>query len=240
VLKEVNAMITLYYNPRPNPIKVALYLEEAELEYQLAPVDLLRGEHLKEEFRALNPNSKVPVLVDGESVVFDSTAILLYLVDKTGKFGPSKNSAERAQFLSWLTFISSGIGPFSGQAVHFRHYAPKPQAYALNRYDYEADRHWRIVDERLGRCRYLLGDAYSAVDMALWGWAPAIPYILGDGSWARFPNVSRWLEEVDSRPAAQRVKALETKFSFKTVIDAESLGIMFPQNARLVERTPST
>ncbi|MEP7058751.1 MAG: glutathione S-transferase family protein, partial [Caldimonas sp.] len=122
-------MIKLYYHPSPNPAKVALFLEEAGLEYELVPVDTRKGEQHLPAFTAINPNAKTPALVDGDAVVFDSNAILLYLAEKTGKFLPANTSAARAEMLSWLMFVATGIGPYSGQAVHFKHFAPEPKVY---------------------------------------------------------------------------------------------------------------
>lgn len=164
-------MIQFHYNPSPNPAKVALFLEEAGLPYELVPVDPRKGEQHSAAFRAINPNAKTPAIVDGDATVFDSNAILLYLAEKTGRFLPDDTPAARGEMLSWLMFVATGIGPYAGQAVHFKHHAPEPNAYAINRYDFEAWRHWRIVDERLATSRYMLGDTYTLVDMAVWGWA---------------------------------------------------------------------
>src|SRR5476651_2351479 len=100
-------------------MKVALFLEEAGLAYEPIPVDTRKGEQHKPEFLAINPNGKVPAIIDGDATVFDSNAILLYLAEKTGQFLPGKSLAERGQMLSWLMFVASGIGPYSGQSVHF-------------------------------------------------------------------------------------------------------------------------
>ena len=172
-------MIKFYYSGAPNPMKVALMLEECELPYEPVPVDTRKGEQHKPEFLALNPNGKVPVVVDGDATVFDSNAILLYLAEKTGKFLPPKGDKARGELLSWLMFVASGVGPFSGQSVHFRNYAPEKNEYAINRYMYEAQRHYGILNERLGKQKYVVGDAYGIVDMAVWGWARLIPVALG-------------------------------------------------------------
>ena len=138
-------MIKFYFNMSPNPIKVALYLEEAGIEYEAHPVDARAGHQHKADYRAINPNGKVPAIVDGDATVFDSNAILLYLGEKTGKFMPADKSGKtRGEFLSWLMFIASGVGPFSGQAVHFKHFSTEDVAYAKNRYSFEADRHYTI------------------------------------------------------------------------------------------------
>jgi GST-like protein len=130
-------------------------------------------------------------------------------------------------------FVASGIGPYSGQAVHFKHFAPKGLDYAVNRYEFEAERHYGIIDAQLAKHRYMLGDSYTIVDMAVWGWARAVPFILGGEAWAKFPNLKRLLDEINARPAAQRAEALKEKHTFKTEMDDDAKRHMFPQNARL-------
>jgi glutathione S-transferase len=157
-------MIRFYFHPTPNPAKVALFLEEAGLPYETIPVDTSKGEQHLPAFRAVNPNGKAPAIIDtqgpggGEARVFDSSAILLYLGEKTGRFLGA--AADRPELLSWLFFIGSGLGPFSGQAVHFQHAAPEKLPYAINRYRREAERHYRVLDERLAARAFILGDAY--------------------------------------------------------------------------------
>jgi GST-like protein len=156
-------MIKFYYNTAPNPSKVALFLEESGLAYEPVPVDTRKGEQHSPAYTAINPNAKVPSIDDDGVVVFDSNAILLYLAEKSGQFLPPDTPQARGEMLSWLMFVASGIGPYSGQAVHFRRYAPEPIPYAVQRYDFEAWRHWDIVNERLGRQPYMVGDAYTLV-----------------------------------------------------------------------------
>src|SRR5260370_553185 len=117
-------MIKFYYHPSPNPAKVALFLEESGLPYEVVPVDTRKGEQFAAGFVAINPNSKTPAITDGVVRVFDSNAILLYLAEKTGQFLPENTPQARGELLSWLMFIATGIGPYSGQAVHFKHFAP--------------------------------------------------------------------------------------------------------------------
>src|SRR5229473_2626496 len=157
-------MIRFYFHPSPNPAKVALFLEEAGLPYELVPVDTRKGEQFKLEYLAINPNAKTPAIVDDGVTVFDSNAILLYLAEKTGKFLPENTPAKRGELLSWLMFVATGLGPFSGQAVHFKHHAPEKLPYAINRYSYEAVRHFAILDARLAKHHYMLGDRYTIVD----------------------------------------------------------------------------
>ena len=217
-------MIRFYFNGSPNPTKVALFLEETGLAYEPHPVDTRKGEQFAAEFTAINPNAKVPVIVDDGTVIFDSNAILLYLAEKTGQFLP-KN---RAETLSWLMFIATGIGPFSGQAVHFKHFAPEHVPYAHKRYQYEVDRHYKVIEARLAHQAYMVGD-YSIIDMCLWGWARMIPFILGDEAWARFPHVKRLVDEISARPAAIRAVVLKDRFTFKAEMDESARAVMFKQ-----------
>jgi GST-like protein len=226
-------MLRFYYHPSPNPAKVALFLEESGLPYELVPVDTLKGEQHTPAFLAINPNAKVPAIVDGEAVVFDSNAILLYLAEKTGQFLPPNTPVDRAAMHSWLMFVASGVGPYSGQSVHFTHFAPEPKSYAVNRYDFEAWRHWQILNDRLGQRRYVVGDTYTIVDMAVWGWARALPRVLGATAWDKLPQIKRHLDEISGRPAAQRAEALAKKHSYKMDVDDETRRALFPQNERL-------
>jgi len=220
-------MIKFYYSGAPNPMKVALCLEEMGLDYEPIPVDTRKGEQHTAQYLAINPNAKVPAIVDGDATVFDSNAILLYLADKTGKFLPAKGDKLRGELLSWLMFVASGVGPFAGQSVHFRQYAPEKIEYALNRYAYEAQRHFGILDARLTKQKYMVGDAYGIVDMAVWGWARLIPVALGENAWAKFPNVKRLVDEINARPAVARANAMRDKHKFKTEFDDEARRAMF-------------
>src|SRR5580692_8510584 len=150
-------MLKFYYSGAPNPTKVALFLEESGLPYQAIPVDTRKGDQHKPEYLAINPNAKVPAIVDGDALVFDSNAILLYLAEKTGKFLPENTPKARGELLSWLMFVSSGVGPYSGQSFHFNVAAPEKIEYAINRYNFETHRHWKILDDRLAGRKYVLG-----------------------------------------------------------------------------------
>ena len=222
-------MIKFYYHPSPNPAKVALFLEETGLAYELIPVDTRKGEQHDPEFIKINPNAKTPALVDDDNVVFDSSAILLYLAEKTGKFLPADTLKARGEMYSWLMFVATGIGPYSGQAVHFKHFAPEPKEYPVTRYTFEAWRHWTIINDHLANQPYMLGSEYTLVDMAVWGWARAVPFILGNEAWEKLPNVKRLLDEINTRPAAQRAEALKTQHSYKTEMDDDARKAMFPQ-----------
>jgi GST-like protein len=237
--KESAIMLKFFYNAAPNPMKVALLLEELGLPYEAIPVDTRKGEQFAAHFLSVNPNAKVPALIDGDATVFDSNAILLYLADREKKFVTTDaGSALRAETLSWLMFIASGIGPFSGQSVHFRHVAPEPKTYALNRYDFEAHRHWGVIEQHLKSREFMVGGQYSIVDMAFWGWARMVPYVLGtgDATWSQYPHVKRLLDAINARPAAQRAEALKAKYAFKAELDAEAKKFLYPQNERLAAK----
>jgi GST-like protein len=221
-------MLKFYYSLAPNPMKVALFLEESGLPYEAIPVDTRKGQQFDPAFAKLNPNNKVPVIVDGDAVVFDSNAILLYLAEKTGQFLPQNTPAARGEALSWLMFVATGVGPYSGQAVHFRTAAPEPKSYAVTRYLFEANRHYGILDAHLATRPYMLGETYTFVDMALWGWARMLSYVLGDdAAWDKYPNVKRWFDTVSARPAAVRALAIKDRHAFKTENDEEARKHMF-------------
>ncbi len=220
-------MIRFYYNLSPNPMKVALCLEELGLPYEPVPVDTRKGEQFDAAYAAVNPNAKVPAIVDGEATVFDSNAILLYLAEKEGRFLPQGATA-RGEMLSWLMFVATGIGPFSGQCVHFRHFAPKDAgAYAMDRYVFEANRHWTVLETHLQGRAFMLGDTYSIVDMAVWGWARMVPFVLGEGAFGTLPNVKRLLDSINARPAASRAEGLKARHAFKAEMDDEARRNMF-------------
>lgn len=221
-------MIKYYFNTAPNPRKVSLCLEEMGLPYELMPVDTRRGDQHTAAFRAVNPNGKVPAIDDDGVLVFDSNAILLYLGEKTGQF--MGQPADRGALLSWLMFIASGLGPFCGQRVHFTR-VHTDSAYATNRYMREAERHYDVLDARLAQTPYLAGQDYTIADMAAWGWVTAAPFVFAsDDPLARWPNVKRWFETIEARPAAQRARKVGAGHPFKTENDEEAKRHMFPSN----------
>jgi GSH-dependent disulfide-bond oxidoreductase len=229
-------MIRFYFNLAPNPLKIALMLEELGLPYEAIPVDTAKGEQHASAFRAINPNGKVPAIVDEqgpggkEARVFDSSAILLYLGEKTGRFIGSPN--DRPELLSWLFFIATGLGPFSGQAVHFQHAAPEKIPYAINRYRREIERHYRVLDKHLTGRNFIVGGQYSIADMSVWGWLTRAGRVLpgAEDPLADFPNLKRLYEIVDARPAATRARALGKDHPFKKEVDEETKRAMFPSN----------
>lgn len=229
-------MIRFYFHPTPNPAKIALFLEEAGLPYEVVPVDTSKGEQHTPSFRAINPNGKVPAIVDTEGPgghearVFDSTAILLYLAEKTGQL--LGTAEDRPELLSWLLFIASGLGPFSGQAVHFQFAAPEGLDYAVNRYRREAERHYRVLEEHLEGRTYIVGDTYTIADISAWGWLDRAPRVFkgADDPLAPFPNLKRLFDTVDARPAVIRARAVGKDHPFKQVRDEEAQRSLFPSN----------
>ncbi|MBH61611.1 MAG: glutathione S-transferase [Alphaproteobacteria bacterium] len=228
-------MLKFYYNAGPNPMKVALFLEESGLDYEPVPIDMRTGDQHKPGYLAINPNAKAPAIEDDGVAVFDSNAILLYLAEKTGKFLPEGTPEARAGLLSWLMFVASGVGPYSGQSVHFKHFAPDQIPYAINRYDFEAERHYGILDAHLGDNHYMLDETYTIVDMAVWGWARMISRVMNEEAMSTMPNLKRLMDEIGARPAADRAVALATQHKFKVEMDEEARRVMFPQNLRLAD-----
>ncbi|OXI35028.1 glutathione S-transferase [Burkholderia sp. AU16741] len=233
-------MIRFYFHPTPNPAKIALFLEETGLSYEMVPIDTSKGEQHTPPFRAINPNGKVPAIVDTdgpggkEARVFDSTAILLYLAEKTGKLQGVRE--DRPELLSWLLFLASGLGPFSGQAVHFQFAAPEGLDYAVNRYRREVERHYQVLNDHLEGRTYIVGETYTIADISAWGWLDRASRVLkgADDPLGAFPNLKRLFETVDARPAAARARAVGKDHEFKKVNDEETRRALFPSNYPLV------
>ena len=228
-------MLKFYYNTGPNPMKVALFLEEAAIEYQAIPVDTRKGDQHREDYIQINPNAKAPTIIDGDNVVFDSNAILLYLAEKTGKFLPTDTLESKSKLYSWLMFVATGIGPYSGQSVHFQHMAPEKIKYAINRYTFEAERHYNILNNHLENNKYMLGNTYTIVDMAVWGWTRMIEKVIAQGELDKRNNLKRLMEDINQRPASQRAEKIASlnDHQFKMEVDEEASKFMFPQNERL-------
>jgi GST-like protein len=236
VLPSETPLIRFYFHPTPNPAKIALFLEEAGLPYEAVPVDTLKGEQHEPGFRAINPNGKVPAIIDtdgpdgAETRVFDSNAILLYLGVKTGRF--IGTPTDWPELLSWLFFIGTGIGPYSGQAVHFQRAAPEKLPYAVNRYRREVERHYAVLDQHLAGRDYIVGKDYTIADISAWGWLDRAPIVLAGAAdpLAAFPNLKRWFGTIDARPAVARARTVGNDHAFKKEMDEETRRALFPSN----------
>jgi GST-like protein len=199
-------MIDLYTWGTPNGRKVSIMLEEVGLPYRVHAIDIGKGDQFTPEYVAINPNSKIPAIIDedgpgGQPVrLFESGAILIYLAEKTGEF-LSADPRERLLALQWLMFQMGGFGPMLGQAHHFRRFAPEQIPYAVERYSKEAARLWGVLDKRLSEVEFVAG-AYSIADMALYPWTERYDWQGID--LAQFPNVERWRQTLAARPAVQK------------------------------------
>ncbi|MPZ38029.1 MAG: glutathione S-transferase family protein [Rhizobiales bacterium] len=205
-------MIDVYTWTTGNGRKVPIFLEETGTPYRLHMVDIHNGEQHAPEFIKINPNRKIPAIIDQDGpggkpiTLFESGAILIYLADKVGQFMP-KDPASRYHTIEWLMFQMANIGPLLGQAHHFRSKAPD-NAYGLKRYTDEATRLWTVMDGRLGEMPYLAGNDYTIADIATYVWLRN-PKNQGQNL-DDYPNVKRWFTAIDARPAVQRAhKAVE-------------------------------
>lgn len=202
-------MIDVYFWPTPNGQKVAIMLEECEAKYKVVPVNILKGEQFEPDFLEISPNNKIPAIVDHDAEgkelsICDSGAILQYLAEKYRRLLP-QGLADRYTVLQWLYFQTSHVGPMFGQCGHFLGYAPEKIPYAINRYQGETRRLYRIMDKRLGDVPYLGGE-YSIADVAVYPWI--VVRWLHEIDIEDYPNVERWYRDVGAREAVQRGMAL--------------------------------
>lgn len=229
-------MIDFYYSPTPNGWKVGIMLEECELEYTTQLMSLVDGDQLKPEFLKINPNAKMPAIVDhgvdGEPVsVFESGAILLYLAEKTGKFAPT-SALGKKELNEWLFWQVGNLGPMAGQYSHFRNYAPEDQPYSLKRYKGEYERCLAVMETRLEGRDFLLGE-YSIADMISFPWvliAKAVDVPLDD-----FPNLTKWRATIKDRPAVRKAVDLHRKVQNHGQT-AKTNNILFNQDARHIRK----
>ena len=176
----------------------------------------------------MNPNAKVPAIAHNGVTVFDSHVILLYLAERHHKFLPQE-AAARATIYSWLQSVATGLAPFSGQAAHFLHYSPEEFPYAKNRYVREVERHYRVLDERLGASKFTAGGEYTIADIALFGWAASAGFIFGEkGLGTTQCGAVRGRDE--KRTAVARAWQLKEKHAFAAELDEQAKRAMFPQN----------
>jgi GSH-dependent disulfide-bond oxidoreductase len=205
-------MITLYGMGSPNVVKIYIALEELGLPYTVQPVDVFTGKQFDAAFLTLNPNAKVPVIVDPDGpggkpyTCFESGAILLYLAEKTGKL-LSKDTAAKYDAIQWLMTQMSTVGPMFGQYVHFLRFAPAGNDYSKSRYLTQVHRVCEVIDQRLAGNAYLAGSDYSIADIATFPWMRNVPTFLGADAGAKLANVTRWVKAIDERPAVKKALA---------------------------------
>ncbi|MET3828133.1 GST-like protein [Sphingomonas sp. PvP055] len=197
-------MLDVYAFATPNSIKVPIALEELGLDYALHGINVRKGEQKTPDFVALNPNAKVPVMVDGDLVLTESAAILVYLAEKTGKLLPTSGET-RARVFEQLFFHASGLGPAFGHAGFFQRQAAEPQPLAIERFSTEAKRTLGVLDDMLAKHRFVAGDTFTIADIAHFGWLWRRKFA-GVG-FDDAPNAARWYAEVEARPAVQRAIA---------------------------------
>lgn len=222
-------MIDLYTAPTPNGWKASVTLEELGLPYTTRAVDLSKNEQKEPWFLAINPNGRIPAIVDrecGDLAVFESGAIMIHLAEKTGRLLPS-DAGPRARVLSWLMFQMGGVGPMMGQANVFFRYFPEKLQPAIDRYQNESRRLFEVLDRRLGESEWL-GDDFSIADIANWCWVRTY-------KWSGVPvdglaNLRRWLDAMKERPACRR--GVEVPFKVESLLADEKAAEAFAERAR--------
>ncbi len=221
-------MIQLYTSPTPNGYKVSVALEEMSLPYRVHAVDLMKGEQKTPEFLAMNPNGRIPVIVDDGFAVFESGAILIYLAEKSGFLLPA-DARGRSRVIQWLMFQMGGIGPMMGQANVFFRYFPERIQPAIDRYHGEVRRLFGVLDKHLARNEWLADD-YSIADIANWCWTRTARWSGVDPE--PFENLTRWHRAIGERPAARRGIAVPEDSSARLTDDED--GKKFSQSARTI------
>ena len=233
-------MIDLYYWTTPNGHKITLFLEESGLPYRILPINIGKGEQFQPDFLRIAPNNRIPAIVDtdpaggGEPIsVFESGAILLYLAEKSGRF-LSADPRVRIATLQWLFWQMGGLGPMAGQNHHFVQYAPESLPYAIERYVKETARLYAVLDKRLADRDFIAGPDYSIADMACYPWI--VPHARQRQNVDDFPNLKRWFEAIQQRPATQRAYALAANINTAPSVSDESRQILFGQDATTVTK----
>ena len=231
-------MIDLYYWTTPNGHKITLFLEESGLPYRILPIHIGKGEQFQPDFLRIAPNNRIPAIVDtapaggGEPIsVFESGAILLYLAEKSGRF-LSTDPRVRIDTLQWLFWQMGGLGPMAGQNHHFVQYAPEVIPYAIERYVKETARLYAVLDKRLTDRGFIAGPDYSIADMACYPWI--VPHARQRQELDDFPNLKRWFEAIQQRPATQRAYALAANINTAPSVSEESRRVLFGQDATTV------
>ena len=224
-------MIDFYFGPTPNARKVAIILEELGVDYRIRPIDILAGDQFKPEFLAVNPNNKMPAIVDpdgpgGEAIaVWESGAILIYLAEKYARFIPADPRA-RVECLKWLMFQMAGLGPMAGQFAFFRFYAREKILLAIERYHNELNRLMRVMDQRLAESEYFAGAEYGVADMAIYPWWDSTKLISTEPR----PNLERWEAQLAGRPAVDKGMTMLSETLRPEVVQA---GMKIPMSERV-------
>ena len=198
-------MIDLYTWPTPNGRKISIMLEETGLNYTVFPVNIGKDDQFHTNFLKISPNNKIPAIVDKENnnySLFESGAILMYLAEKSGMLLNKSNSDEYFRTIEWVMWQMGGVGPMFGQVHHFVKYNKGKSNYAEERYSKEANRLYKVMDDRLGKHQYISGDKYSIADISIWPWAARFDWQEIDIN--DYPNVTRWYKEMVDRPAVQK------------------------------------
>ncbi|WP_061243932.1 glutathione S-transferase family protein [Leptospira interrogans] len=214
-------MIELYSASTPNGRKISIMLEELGIPYTVHPINLDKLEQKQEWFLKINPNGRIPAIIDKDNedfTVFESGAILIYLAEKTGKLLP-KDPKEKSTVIQWLMFQMGGVGPMQGQAGVFLKYAPEKIPFAINRYQNETKRLYSVLDRRLSDSKFLGGKDLSIADIATWPWVNIHDWV--EISLDEFPNLKRWNDELKKRPAFIKGKDIPNKVDHKK--DAEEI-----------------
>lgn len=233
-------MIDLYYWTTPNGHKITLFLEESGLPYRILPINIGKGEQFQPDFLRIAPNNRIPAIVDtdpaggGEPIsVFESGAILLYLAEKSGRF-LSADPRVRMETLQWLFWQMGGLGPMAGQNHHFVQYAPENLPYAIERYVKETARLYAVLDKHLADRDFIAGPDYSIADMACYPWI--VPHARQRQDLDDFPNLKRWFEAIQQRPATQRAYELAASINTAPSVSDASRRILFGQDATTVTK----
>lgn len=231
--------IELYYWSTPNGHKITIFLEEAEVDYQIHPVNIGKGDQFKPEFLKISPNNKMPAIIDtapadgDEAIsVFESGAILLYLAEKTGKFLP-ENLRDRKIVTEWLFWQVGGLGPMAGQNHHLGQYAPEKIPYAIDRYVNETNRLYGVLNKQLAVRDYIAGE-YSIADMACYPWI--VPHAKQQQNLEDFPHLQRWFNDIASRPAVIRAYETGQQVTNQPTVTEESKKILFNQTATSLQQ----
>ncbi len=234
-------MIDLYYWTTPNGHKITLFLEETGLPYTVLPINIGKGEQFQPDFLRIAPNNRIPAIVDRDPTdggapvsVFESGAILLYLAEKTGRF-LSADPRTRIDALQWLFWQMGGLGPMAGQNHHFTQYAPERVPYAIDRYVKETARLYAVLNRRLADRDFIAGADYSIADMACYPWI--VPHEKQAQNLDDFPNLKRWFEAIQTRPATARAYAVAERINpAQAPMSDDAKKILFGQDARTVTK----